>query len=286
MNKIIMFLLLASTIVPAQIKGKVIDANNQPIPYVNIGVQNEKIGTNSEEDGSFYLPIKEEKMIVFSALGYEKKIVPSSAIQTVQLVSTTYQLNDVIITNKKETRIFELSLTNSISQAFENGPKIDAIYFPYGAKIKKNRYLKKIGLFTESNIETASVKIHFYNVTPSGLPGEELITKDLIVQVKKGSRKTYFDISDYNLVFPREGLFIAVERLLIEKNKWIKNSIAIDGSLNIQTIYYPLLFYNFVEKDFTYTYYGGNWYKELKKRVDATTKNRVFEPAISLILTN
>ncbi|MFK7060685.1 carboxypeptidase-like regulatory domain-containing protein [Flavobacterium oreochromis] len=267
-------------------KGKVVDVNNHPIPYVNIGVQNEKIGATTDEDGSFYLPIKEEKMIVFSALGYEKKILSSSAIQTVQMISTTYQLNEVVIINKKETRTFELSMANGIAQAFENGPKIDAIYFPYDSKVKKNRYLKKIGLFTESNIETASVKIHFYTVKPDGLPGEELLTKDLVVQVKQGSRKSYFDISDRNLVFPKEGLFVAVERLLIEKNKWIKNTTAIDGSLKTQTIYFPLLFYNFVEKDFTYTYYGGTWYKEFKKIIDPTSKSRVFEPAISLILTN
>ncbi|OWP83574.1 hypothetical protein BWK59_09840 [Flavobacterium davisii] len=286
MKKILIFLLVTTTMATAQVKGKVVNLDNQPIPYVNIGVQNETIGTTSDEDGSFYLPIKQEKMIVFSALGYEKKIISSSAIQTVQLVSTTYELNEVVVMNKKETKTFELSFNKGMAQAFENGPKIEAVYFPYESKIKKNRYLKKIGLFTESNIETATVKIHFYKVTSSELPGEELLTKDFIIQIKKGSRKSYFDLSDYNLVFPKEGLFVAVERLLIEKNKWIKNSMAIDGTLKTQTVYYPLLFYNFVEKDFIYTYYGGNWYKEFKKTTDFTTKNRVFEPAISLVLTN
>jgi hypothetical protein len=40
---------------------------------VNIWADGEKIGTTSEMDGSFVLDVKEEKVLVFSALGYEIK---------------------------------------------------------------------------------------------------------------------------------------------------------------------------------------------------------------------
>lgn len=66
-NRFLILFLLCFTSIFAQIKGKVVDENNQPIPYVNIGVQNEALGTTSEEDGSFYLPLKEtKKNCVFS----------------------------------------------------------------------------------------------------------------------------------------------------------------------------------------------------------------------------
>lgn len=281
------FILLMSTSITAQVKGKVVDQNDQPIPYVSIFVKDESIATTSDEDGTFYLPLKEEKTLLFSVLGYEKTSVKSSEVSIIKMKPTTIELNEVVVLNKKETKQVEVGMPISFSQAFENGPKIDARFFPYDRKVKKNRYIKKVSIFTESNIETASVKIHFYAVNNEGLPGEELLSKDLIVQVKKGSRKTYFDVSNRNIVFPREGLFVAVERLFIDKNKFTKTVAATSSNVTkTQTVYYPLLFYNFIERDFTYTFYGGNWHKEFKKSTDTSIKSRVFESSITLILTN
>lgn len=271
----------------SQVKGKVVDQNDQPIPYVSIFVKNETMATTSDEDGTFFLPLKEEKTLLFSVLGYEKATAKSSEVSIIKLKPIAIELNEVVVLNKKETKQIEVGMPTSFSQAFENGPKIDARFFSYDKKVKKNRYLKKVSLFTESNVETASVKIHFYAVNSEGLPGEELLNKDLIVQVKKGSRKTYFDVSSRNIVFPREGLFVAVERLFIDKNKFTKTVAATSPNTSkTQTVYYPLLFYNYIERDFTYTFYGGNWHKEYKKSTDTTIKSRVFEPSITLILTN
>lgn len=273
----------------AQVKGKVVDENNQPIPYVNISVERENIGTTSEEDGTFSLNIKQEKNLIFSALGYEKKTILSSEVSKVTLKATVYALNEVVVLNKKETKTLEIGLSDrSIHQAFENGPRIDAKFFPYQASYKKLRYLKKISIFTENALETATVKIHFYAVDAEGLPGEELLSKPYLAQVKKGSKRTMFDISDLNLSFPKEGLFVSVERLLIEKNKLEKTVAGLDGQANkTQRTYYPLLFYNYVERPYAYTFYGGSWHKENKTSGTQTPQNiTVFEPAITLILTN
>lgn len=286
--KYILIFLLFTTSLSAQVKGQVVDANNQPIPYVNVFVQNETIGTSTNEDGSFFLPINQEKQLIFTALGYEKKIIKSSEASLVKLIATSYQLNEVVVLNKKETKTVEVGQTkNTIAQAFENGPKLDARFFPYDAKVKKNRYLKKVSIFTESNIDDAIVKIHFYELDVNGLPGQELLDKDVIVHIKKGSRRSYFDVSSRNIVFPKTGLFVAVERLLIDKNKFTKTVTALDSDkTKTQITYYPLLFYNLIERDFTFTYYGGLWHKEFKKSNDTSIKTRVFEPAINLILTN
>ena len=57
--KQILFLLLISFSLSAQIKGVVKDSiSGKPIAYVNIWVENENIGTTSEENGSFSLDIK------------------------------------------------------------------------------------------------------------------------------------------------------------------------------------------------------------------------------------
>ena len=50
----------------AQIRGVVKDSiSGEPIPYVNIWVENETIGTTSEANGSFFLEASKQKNIVF-----------------------------------------------------------------------------------------------------------------------------------------------------------------------------------------------------------------------------
>lgn len=288
-NRFLGLMLLCVTSVFAQIKGKVIDENKQPIPYVNIWVEGENVSTTTDIDGEFTLNSKEEKVLLFSSLGFEKKRLNSTDVSLVQLKPTTYQLGEVVVLNKKETKKIEIGQSeNSIHQAFENGPKFDAKYFPFKPQYKKTRYIKKISIFTENALEEASVKIHFYQVNPEGLPGEELLHKDYIVSVRKGARRTWFDISNLNLSFPKEGLFVAIERLFIEKNKLEKTVPAsVPNTTKIQRTYYPLPFYSFVEGSYTYTFLGGKWTKESKTDSDGNVvKTRVFEPAIHLILTN
>ncbi|MCL9804099.1 carboxypeptidase-like regulatory domain-containing protein [Flavobacterium amniphilum] len=285
----IFFFFCLKIVVFAQVKGKVVDENNEPLPYVNILVENENIGTTSDLDGSFSLNIKEEKILIFSILGFEKIKLKSSQVSLVKMVPATYQLGEVVIGNKKETKQIEIGKTeNAIRQAFENGPRFDAKFFPYKANYGKNKYIKKVSVYTESNIDEATIKIHFYEVDANGLPGDELIEKDFIAKVKKGSRMTQFDLSKLNMIFPKNGLFVAIERLFIESNKYEKEVPASDpGKTKTHRTYYPLPFYNFVEREFTYTFLGGKWTKEFKRDAEGLpVKTRVFEPAINLILTN
>ena len=103
-NRFLVVLLLCITSVFAQVKGKVVDENNQPIPYVNIWVEGENVSTTSDIDGHFTLYITTEKTLLFSSLGFEKKKLPSSQVSLVQLLPTTYELGEILVLNKKETK--------------------------------------------------------------------------------------------------------------------------------------------------------------------------------------
>ena len=87
---LILIFFIVSQIAFSQIKGVVKDSiSGEPISYVNIWVENETIGTTSEADGSFSLDVKEEKVLVFSALGYETKKI-SSKEETIYLKAIAY----------------------------------------------------------------------------------------------------------------------------------------------------------------------------------------------------
>jgi len=288
-KRVLWLVLLISSSVSAQIKGIVVDDFNKPISFVNIWVENENNSTSSEENGTFLINCLPNKNLIFSALGYEKKIVKASEADNVVLKIIAFELNEIIIAKRFETKEIEIGkVKNASYQAFENGPRIDIKFFPYLAKYKRTRYIKQVNFFTDSQLETSSFKIHFYSVNLDGSPGAELLNKDFLVSVKKGVKKTFFNVVDFNLKMPKTGIFVGFEKLIIERNKLEKEVPDSNiGKATIQKTYFPYVLYNFVESAFIYTFSGGKWNKQTKQ--DSNTpadKMSVYEPAINLILTN
>lgn len=290
MKNIYSLLFLFSFSIYAQTKGIVVDESNQPISYVSIWAENENNGTTSEENGEFTINTKDEtKNLIFSALGYEKKIVKISESKEVQLKAIASEIDEVVIQKKYETKEIEIGKTkNETYQAFDNGPRIDVKYFPYLLAYKKTKFINQVSIYTDSKIENAMFKIHFYAVDSNGYPGDEILEKDYFVMVKKGTLKTRFNISEFNLTMPKKGLFVGFEKLIIEKNKVEKTVSDLNtNSITIQKTYYPFVLYNYVERDFLFTFSGGKW--DRKTNEDTTKlsgKMKIYEPSIHLILTN
>ncbi len=271
-NRVIWIFLIVSQFAFSQIRGVVNDSiSGEPIPYVNIWVENETIGTTSEADGTFFLEASKQKNIVFSVLGYEKKTIKGSEISLVNLKPTTYELNEIVVLNKKQSKKIEIgNIKDAIFQSFDNGPKVEAKFFPYQSSYSKTKFIKEVTIFTDSRIDSATIKIHFYSVDENGAPGKELLNKDFVVTLNKGVLRHKFDVSHFDMVFPEKGIFVAYEKLLIESNK-------------TGTKYQPYVLYNFVERDFFYTYSFGKWNKQ---EADFQEKLQLNEPSINLILTN
>ena len=271
-KRLIWIFLIVSQFTFSQIRGVVKDSiSGEPIPFVNIWVENETIGTTSEADGSFFLEASKEKNIVISVLGYEKKTIKGSEISLVNLKPTTYELNEIVVLNKKQSKKIEIgNIKDAIFQSFDNGPKVEAKFFPYQSSYSKTKFIKEVTIFTDSRIDSATIKIHFYSVDENGAPGKELLNKDFVVTLNKGVLRHKFDVSHFDMVFPEKGIFVAYEKLLIESNK-------------TGTKYQPYVLYNFVERDFFYTYSFGKWNKQ---EADFQEKLQLNEPSINLILTN
>ncbi|MFN9112981.1 MAG: carboxypeptidase-like regulatory domain-containing protein, partial [Bacteroidota bacterium] len=225
----------------AQISGRVIDkATKEGIPYVSIWVENGNNGATAEEDGKFSLKTNEENnKLIFSALGYEKRILAGSKDMVVELEPSAIQLNEVVLVKKYGTKVIEIGETESpFLKAYENGPRIDIKLFPYSEKYKKTKFIKQLIINTDCRINEAMIKLHLYRVNPNGLPGEELFTKDFVVSVSKGVKKTIFNLSSLHLVMPKEGVFAGFERLKIESNAYEKSVFdANTQSVIVQTSY-------------------------------------------------
>lgn len=286
----ILFLFFAAN-VAAQTKGVVKDSlTGNPIAYVSIWVENENIGTTSEENGEYQIGTNDKnKNLIFSALGYQKKTVKVSESQIVLLSPSTFELDEVTINNKKEKKQLEIGKTkNAIAEAFDNGPRMDAKFFPYYPEYKKTRWIQKAIILTDSRIDDATIKLHLYDVDENGFPGNELLSKDYIVTIKKGVTKNEIDLSDFNLEMPKTGIFVVFEKLLIKKNRVEKTIKDFNtNTTKIQTTYAPLVLYNAVERDFLYSFSGGRWLKRTREEMNPFSVSKtIYEPSVTLILTN
>ncbi len=284
-----LFLILFSLSFFAQTKGVVVDESGKPIPYVNIWVENENIGTSSEENGEFSITASANKNLIFSILGFEKRIIKASEVSNVKLKAVSFQLDEVVIARHFETRKLEIGqINNAIFEAFDNGPRIDVKFFPFESAYKKTKYIKKVSILTDSRVDNATVKIHFYKVDSNGFPGDELLTKDFIVTLQKGVVRNGFDLTDLNLKMPKTGIFIGFEKLIIAKNKLEKTIVNSNtGKTTTKIVYYPFVLYNYIERDFLYTFSVGKWSRQTnEKTIGSSDKIKMYEPAINLVLTN
>ena len=267
--------------------------SGEPIPYVNIWVENETIGTTSETNGNFSLDIKEEKLLVFSALGYESK-KSSSKNEIILLKPKVFELNEVVIEQPKFSKEIEIGnfskpLGYHISGNIEWS---NAKFFNYETIYENTKFVKKIKIKTRSKVNNAKFKIRIFSVNKEGFPENDLLDEDIIVMVKKEKKNNVIDISNFKLVFPEEGLFVAYEVLKIESNKYEFVYTENNSKKLIKKIYYaPDFECNLVDEQNTYHFRNGKWIKHQRwhsNEVGSLKKfnNKVFEPAITLTLTN
>ena len=85
------------------VKGRITDANDNPLAFANLIVKNTTIGTTSNEDGYYALELAPGKYeLVFQYIGFQKKIVPidledGDLIVDVILQSESLLLKEVVI---------------------------------------------------------------------------------------------------------------------------------------------------------------------------------------------
>lgn len=197
-----------------------------PVPFVNIWIADEMIGTTSSHQGAFTLNVpRSDKYVILSVVGYASKRIKLSDIGAVTLLQEQpIQLKEVVIQSK---RTAEQSLTvgtfkkSTIYFFFSCGevPWMIARHFPYTDSYADTPYLKKISVVTKSNINNAKFNIRLYRMS-DGVPGSESIyNENVIALAKKGTRVTTVDLSEKLIEFPKEGIVITIEFLTIPLNR-------------------------------------------------------------------
>jgi hypothetical protein len=152
-NLIAFTLLLISTSISSQIKGKVTDSKNTPLSFVSIYVDGTITGTTSNDEGYYELPIKRTKKytVVFQFLGFKTlkkdiQVTSSSYVLNVKLNEERFTLRVVQI-NSKENPANQI-IRNVIANKKKNENKIQkftADFYSRGLYKIKNAPKKILG---------------------------------------------------------------------------------------------------------------------------------------------
>lgn len=111
--KIAILFLLITTISQAQltVNGKVIDENNQPLPFVNVILKGTTIGTVTDDSGVFSITYNKKKRkgtLEFSFVGYisrEIKINSKRRNVTIVLKEDSNELEEVVVVTRPKKRL-------------------------------------------------------------------------------------------------------------------------------------------------------------------------------------
>ncbi|WP_111682970.1 DUF5686 and carboxypeptidase regulatory-like domain-containing protein [Winogradskyella tangerina] len=123
--------LLFSTVISAQITGTITDTKNNPLPFVNVIIENTFKGTTTNDDGYYELNISEPKnyTIVYTYLGYKtvKKNVEIDKFPfriDITLEEESVSLNEVVV--NAEDNPANAIIRQAIAKRKENLDKINS----------------------------------------------------------------------------------------------------------------------------------------------------------------
>ena len=185
MKKIILaFSILFSVLSFSQIKGTVKDVNGNPLPYVNIYIENTYINTTTNELGNYELNYFEKKNVplIFQYLGYKtEKHVLNITQYPYQfdnvLEEEKFQLNEVVIDQSKNPA--DEIITKAIASRKKNAARTDkfeADFYSRGifrAKDIPKKFMgMEIGDF-EGNLDSTRSGIIYQSETVSKIKFEK-----------------------------------------------------------------------------------------------------------------
>jgi TonB-linked SusC/RagA family outer membrane protein len=81
-----------------RVTGRIVSADNQPVPFATISVKGTDTQVSSNENGTFNIDAKNTDMLIISNVGYSTMEVRAENAGIIRLAQTTNDLNEVVVT--------------------------------------------------------------------------------------------------------------------------------------------------------------------------------------------
>jgi hypothetical protein len=313
-NILITILLINSITITAQninISGRVVDnVTEEALSYSNIMVINQIHGVSANNNGEFSLLIPEDFIndtLIISHIGYKSKkisinkisgnrfplekritILKEISIKTKDHLETN---NEIHINKFRKNKCFiRYAPMDTLNYHWipnrPQEPTIEAAYFKYSPEKYDQSIIKEIWVYVISFKTPAVFNLRILGAKEDHSPGNDLIDTTLLVHANKSKELIKINIVDLAIIFPKNGLFVGLELLVLPENIYKEE---ING--NLVTFFSPYLsFIPTKEKGCFWIYSKGKWqeFNQQRPSFTSSTKNKIryHKPAFSLILAN
>lgn len=294
MKRILWFVILVGSSLQAQrvvFEGKLLDAKTkEPIVYANLSFLNSQKGISSNEDGTFRMYLDQKYLsqkIHISCLNYKDTVVTAQSLQkgVLYMNSKTEVLNEIILTRKLEKEVVLDPVKKGIISMHSRGLRMVAKYFPNTKKDDCCPYLKTITIeLPRRSNKRSKFRFRIFDVDQeTGKPKSDLLLKNIPVEIVEDQTQVKLDVTDHNIRMPKDGFFVAFEKLFIPFNKYGKN----ENDPLEEGFYSPVIGVTksraFKKYSRNYIYTNGDWIE-----LPYTKRGRLkgYVPAISVTLSN
>jgi len=210
-------------------RGLLLDSTtNKPIEFANIGIIGKGFGTVTNEQGEFNFIVPDSLAtwpIKISMIGYKSKtfsLAALSALSKIKLPQAATTLSEVSVSAKK-TKVKILgndTKTSGITAGFVKNTLGAELAVKLNIKHPKT-HLRKFYLNVPRNsIEKPIFRFNVYNKDENGYPKDNLLTQNIIIEMKEKTGLIELDLTPYNL-YVDDDVFISIE--------WIKDLGDIKG---------------------------------------------------------
>ena len=218
------------------ISGTVFNSKDKKyIPYVNIHIAKSNTFYDTDETGHFKIDVTDSDSLLFTCIGYDMFTIDAKTYHqtdSIFLHEKIYELENVTVknTSSKQLGIIDAKQTRSfagesISDNYEIATRMEI-----PSDINTFRITKV--LLKQKNFSTdRPLRLHIYACDPDGLPGEELLKKQVIISesdLRNGILE--IDIKNQNIILERASFFVGIQwitKLITELPKGRKNDVGI-----------------------------------------------------------
>ncbi len=192
-----------------------------PLPYVNIVSLNHQTGTVTDANGMFELnKLGANDTLKISAIGYISKLLPVKNLtpgDTLFLEKRVHELNTVTIRDYRQ----------NVQLGFEGYPNNASFNFTPGGEVglyientrKQEALIRSVSFRIKTKQACSSIRVRLMNVDiKNRLPGEDLLTENVIIGPADLKKDNRVDIEKYHLLLPNEGVFVVLEWVSAEGN--------------------------------------------------------------------
>lgn len=224
---ILMFSLVEAVLSQSNQKIQILDKEtNDPVSFATILNKHKNSGAYADKNGYFIFEFQKNDTLVISCIGYFSKIIAiktSNDQDVIYLNPKMYNINEIVVKpDSKEQKTRHLGydkhkpdfticntpgaiIASYILNQTQLSIVIKEIIIPTKEKKRSSEH---------NNIQEGYIRVHLFTVNPvNNSPDKELLTKNLIYNTSELKRNIKIDISDQNILVPKEGVFVGIEWL-------------------------------------------------------------------------